>query len=147
MDTRTPPKVAEFDSLAEWKHARALYFKNLPVRDRSPKTIETIREVPVETIREVEVERIVYVDREVPVEVVRTEYLERIEDVEIPSFLFDPLEDFIAAEQMDGETDEATLIRLRREVSNIMALEKDGPLTAIEDVRKRHLTSNIKPGD
>lgn len=147
MDSRTPPHPDEFDSLAEYKHARVLFFKNLVPRDRTPKTIETVREVqvkvPVETIREVEVERIVYVDREV----VRTEYLERIEDVEIPSFLFDPLEDFIANEQEDGETDEDTLIRLRREVSNLMGLEKDGPLTAIEDARKRHLTSNIKPGD
>jgi hypothetical protein len=32
-------------------------------------------------------------------------------------------------------------------VSNLMALEKDGPLTAEEDARKRHLTSNIQPGD
>ena len=147
MDNYAPPHLNEFASLAEWKHARALYFKNLPRRDRTPQTIETVREVPVETVREVEVERIVYVDREVPVEVVRTEYIERIEEVEIPSFLFDPLESFLSEEQREGETNSATLIRLRREVSNLMALEKDGPLTAEEDARKRHLTSNIQPGD
>ena len=139
MDNYAPPHLDEFASLAEWKHARALFFQNLTARDRTFQTIETVREV--------EVERIVYVDREVPVEVVRTEYVERIEEVEIPSFLFDPLESFLSEEQREGETDSATLIRLRREVSNLMALEKDGPLTAEEDARKRHLTSNIQPGD
>lgn len=144
MDICTPPHLDEFASLAEWKQARALYFKNLP-RSRPPEAGETVREI--QTVREIEVERIVYVDREVPVEVVRTEYIERIEEVEIPSFLFDPLESFLSEEQREGETDSATLIRLRREVSNLMALEKDGPLTAEEDARKRHLTSNIQPGD
>lgn len=133
MEIRTPPRVDEFASLAEWKHARALYFKNLPRRERGVKVIETVRTEYVDRIVEVEVERII----EAPPA-----------DVHIPDFLrYDPLEAFLADEQREGETDEATLQRLRREVSNLMALEKDGPLTPDEADRKAYLTANIKPGD
>jgi hypothetical protein len=139
MEIRTPPRVDEYASLAEWKHARALYFKNLPRRDRTPRVIETVRTEYVDRIVEVEVERIVEVERLIEAAPV---------DVPIPDFLrYDPLQVFLADEQVEGETDEATLQRLRREVSNLMALEKDGPLTPAEADRKAYLTANIKPGD
>lgn len=135
MEIRTPPRVDEFASLAEWKQARTLYFKNLPRRERGTKTIE--------------VEKIVYVDKVVEVERVVERLIEAAPvEVQIPDFLrYDPLEAFLADEQIEGETDEATLGRLRREVSNLMALEKDGPLTPAEADRKAYLTANIKPGD
>ena len=146
MEIRTPPRVDEFASLAEWKQARALYFKNLPRRDRTPKVIETVRtetverlvEVPVEVIREVEVEKIVYVDR--VVEAAPAE-------VPIPEFLrYDPLGEFIQNEQRDGETDEQTLQRLRDELLDYLNLEAGGVgLTAAEEARKRLLSANIKP--
>lgn len=151
MEIRTPPRVDDFASLAEWKQARALYFKNLPRRDRTPRTIETVRteqvevvrevervvEVPVEVIREVEVEKIVYVDRFVEPEPV---------EVPIPEFLrYNPLTEFIATEQREGETDEGTLQRLRNELLDLLTLEHGGSLTTVEEARKRHLSANIKP--
>ncbi len=137
MEIMTPPRVDEYASLAEWKHARALYFKNLPRRDRTSRVIETVRTEYVDRI--VEVERIVEIERLIEAPPV---------DVQIPDFLrYDPLEVFLADEQVEGETDETTLTRLRREVSNLMALEKDGPLTPAEADRKAYLTANIKPGD
>ena len=152
MDIRTPPRVDEYASLAEWKQARALYFKNLPRRDRTPRVIEMVRTETVETIREVEVERLVYVDREVrvevPVEVVR-EVIREVEaapvDVPIPDFLrYDPLSEFIANERRDEETDEATLGRLRSEIVDLLALQRDGGLAATEEARLRYLTGHIK---
>lgn len=150
MEIRTPPRVDEFASLAEWKQARALYFKNLARRDRTPKVIETVRtetverlvEVPVEVIREVEVEKIVYVDREVIREVEAAPA-----EVPIPEFLrYDPLGEFIQNEQRDGETDEQTLQRLRDELLDYLNLEAGGVgLTAGEEARKRLLSANIKP--
>jgi hypothetical protein len=131
MEIMTPPRFEEFETTAEWKVARAHYFKNLPRREREQKVIETVRTEYVDRI--VEVERIV---EAAPV------------DVQIPDFLrYDPLQVFLADEQVEGETDETTLTRLRREVSNLMALEKDGPLTPAEADRKAYLTANIKPGD
>lgn len=157
MDSRTPPHLDEFASLAEWKHARALFFKNLPVRDRTPRTVEVVRtetvEVPVETIREVEVvkevERIVYVDREV--EVIREvpavlAPMEPMDEPAIPDFLrYDPLSEFIQVEQREGESDGQTLQRLRDELLDLLTLELAGSLTAAEEARKRHLSANIKP--
>ena len=149
MEIRTPPRVDEYASLAEWKQARALYFKNLPRRDRTPKVIETVRtetverlvEVPVEVIREVEVEKIVYVDREVIREVEAAPA-----DVPIPEFLrYDPLAEFVQAEQREGETDEQTLQRLRDELLDLLTLELGDGLTPVEEARKRHLSANIKP--
>jgi hypothetical protein len=140
MEKNRPPHLNDYATLGEWKHVRADYFANLPQRDRTPKVIRTVR---TETV-EVPVDRIVYVDREV----VKTEYVDRIEEVEIPEFLrYNPLDAFIANEQADGETDEATLDRLRRELTNLFQLEKGGPLEPAEEARKRHLTSNIKAGD
>lgn len=159
MDIRTPPRVDEYASLAEWKQARALYFKNLPRRDRTPREVvrtETV-EVPVEVVRvetverivnvPVEVERIVYVDREVRVEVPVELEPEPGDDVEIPDFLrYDPLREFIMTEQREGETDEATLQRLRDELLNYLSLESAGAhLSDYEEVRKRVLSANIKP--
>lgn len=153
MDTRTPPHLDEYASLAEWKQARALYFKNLPRRDRTPRTIETVRTETVEVEREVirEVERIV----EVPVEVERIVYVDRevireVEaapaDVPIPDFLrYDPLAEFVQTEQRDGETDEQTLQRLRDELLDLLTLELGDGLTPVEEARKRHLSANIKP--
>jgi hypothetical protein len=139
MEIRTPPHLDECASLAEWKQARALYFKNLPRRERGVRVIETVRTEYVDRVVEVEVERIVEVERLIEAPPV---------DVPIPDFLrYDPLDAFIADEQREGETDEVTLQRLRREVSNLMALEKDGPLTPDEAERKAYLTANIKPGD
>ena len=155
MEIRTPPRVDEFASLAEWKQARALYFKNLPRRDRTPKVIETVRtetveverevireverivEVPVEVVREVEVEKIVYVDRVVEAAPV---------DVPIPDFLrYDPLAEFVQTEQRDGETDEQTLQRLRDELLDLLTIEAGDGLKPAEEARKRHLSANIKP--
>lgn len=145
MEIRTPPRVDEYASLAEWKQARALYFKNLPRRDRPPKVIETVRtervEVPVEVVREVEVvkevEKIVYVDRVVEAAPA---------DVPIPEFLrYDPLAEFVQAEQREGETDEQTLQRLRDELLDLLTLELGDGLTPVEEARKRHLSANIKP--
>jgi tRNA A-37 threonylcarbamoyl transferase component Bud32 len=137
MEIMTPPRFEEFETTAEWKVARARYFKDLPRREREQKVIETVRTEYVDRI--VEVERIVEIERLIEAAPV---------DVPIPDFLrYDPLQVFLADEQVEGETDEATLTRLRREVSNLMALEKDGPLTPAEADRKAYLTANIKPGD
>jgi hypothetical protein len=141
MDKRIPPKLENGPGLAASKQARADFFANLPRRDRAPKIIE----VPVETIREVE--RIVHV--EVPVEVVRTEYVDRYIDppaqVEVPDFLrYDPLSEFLANEAAPGETDEATLDRLRAEIADLFALQRGDRLSESEDDRLRYLTSHIK---
>jgi hypothetical protein len=143
MEIRTPPRVDDFASLAEWKQARTLYFKNLPRRDRTRKVVEVevireverVVEVPVETVREVE--RVVYVDR--VIEAAPAE-------VEMPDFLkYDPLTEFIATEQREGETDEATLQRLRDELLDYFSLERGDGLTAAEADRKRYLSSHITP--
>lgn len=155
MEIRTPPRPDEFASLAEWKHARALYFKNLVPRDRTPKVVEVVRtetvEVPVEVVRTetVEVEKIVYVDREV--EVIREvpavlAPMEPMDEPAIPDFLrYDPLAEFIQVEQRDGESDGQTLQRLRDELLDLLTLEHGGSLTSVEEARKRHLSANIKP--
>lgn len=147
MDSRTPPKLVNGPGLAASKQARADFFALLQRRDRTPKTVEVVREVeverivhvevPVEVVREVEVEKIVYVDR--PVEAAPA-------DVQIPEFLrYDPLSEFLANEQAAGESDEATLTRLRVEIVELLALQRDGGLTAEEEARLRYLTAHIKP--
>ena len=143
MEIMTPPRFEEFETTTEWKVARADYFKNLPRREREQKLIETVRTEYVDRI--VQVERVV----EVEVERIVERLIEAAPvDVPIPDFLrYDPLQVFLADEQVEGETDNTTLQRLRREVSNLMALEKDGPLTPAEADRKAYLTANIKPGD
>lgn len=144
MDIRIPPHLDEFASLAEWKHARALYFKNLTRRDRTPKTIERLVEVPVETIREVEVERIVYVDREVSVD----RFVEIYSDpeiIEIPRFLApDPIVEFIEAERYDHESFEAARARLWLRLEILLNRAKDGPLSDMDEADKRTLTSGLK---
>jgi len=78
-----------------------------------------------------EVERIVHVD--VPAE------------VEIPDFLrYDPLSEFLANEAKPGETDEATLDRLRAEIADLFALQRGDRLSESEGERLRYLTSHIK---
>lgn len=147
MEIRTPPHPDEFASLAEWKHARALYFKNLVPRDRTPKVVEVVRTETVEV--PVEIEKIVYVDREV--EVIREvpavlAPMEPMDEPAIPDFLrYDPLAEFIQIEQRDGESDGQTLQRLRDELLDLLTLEHGGSLTATEEARKRHLSANIKP--
>lgn len=68
-------------------------------------------------------------------------------DVTIPDFLrYDPLAEFLANEQRDGETDEITLQRLRDELLDYLTIEAGGGgLTAPEEARKRLLSANIKP--
>lgn len=161
MDSRIPPKLVNGPGLAASKQARADFFARLQRRDRTPRTVEVERlvEVPVETIREVEVERLVHV--EVPVEVERVVYVDRevirevpavlaplepMDEPAIPDFLrYDPLSEFIQIEQREGESDEQTLQRLRDELLDLLTLEHGGPLTAVEEARKRHLSANIKP--
>jgi septum formation topological specificity factor MinE len=148
MDIRTPPHVDEYASLAEWKQARADFFARLQRRDRTPKMVETVRTEYVDR----EVERVVHV--EVPVEVEKIVYVDRevireVEaapvDVPIPDFLrYDPLSEFIANERRDEETDEATLGRLRSEIVDLLALQRDGGLAATEEARLRYLTGHIK---
>lgn len=135
METRTPPKLTPGSGLAASKQARADYFANLPRRDRSPKTVERIvyvdREVEVERVVHVEVEKIV----EVPVEA----------EPQIPDFLrYDPLSEFLANEAKPGETDEATLDRLRAEIADLFALQRGDRLSESEADRLRYLTSHIK---
>lgn len=156
MDTRTPPKLTDFPSLAEGKQARALFFKNLPRRDRTPRVVEVVRtetvEVPVEVVRTetVEVEKIVYVDREVevPVEVERVVYVDRevIRETQPEGQVldFDPLSEFLARERREDETDEAALARLRDEIVDLLALQRDGGLAPAEEGRLRYLTGHIK---
>jgi hypothetical protein len=145
METRTPPKLTPGSGLAASKQARADYFANLPRRDRSPKVIEKTVEVPVE------VERIVYVDREVEVERIVHVEVEKIVEVpieaepQIPDFLrYDPLSEFLANEAKPGETDEATLDRLRAEIADLFALQRGDRLSETEADRLRYLTSHIK---
>jgi hypothetical protein len=131
MEIRTPPRFEDFASVSEWKQARAYYFKNLPRRDRTPKTIE----------------RLVYVDREVEVirEVERIVHVDVPAEVEIPDFLrYDPLSEFLANEAKPGETDEATLDRLRAEIADLFALQRGDRLSDSEGERLRYLTSHIK---
>jgi hypothetical protein len=131
MEIRTPPRFEDFASVSEWKQARAHFFRTLERRDRTPRTVEKVVYVDreVEVIREVE--RIVHVD--VPAE------------VEIPDFLrYDPLSEFLANEAKPGETDEATLDRLRAEIADLFALQRGDRLSESEGERLRYLTSHIK---
>jgi hypothetical protein len=129
MEIRTPPRFEDFASVSEWKQARAHFFRTLKPRDRAPRVVEKI----VEVIREVEVERVVHVDRIVEAE------------PQIPDFLrFDPLSEFLANEAKPGETDEATLDRLRAEIADLFALQRGDRLSESEGERLRYLTSHIK---
>ena len=127
MEIRTPPRFEDFASVSEWKQARAHFFRTLERRDRTPRTIE----------------RVVYVDREVEVE--RIVHVEVPAEVEIPDFLrYDPLSEFLANEAKPGETDEATLDRLRAEIADLFALQRGDRLSESEGERLRYLTSHIK---
>lgn len=129
MEIRTPPRFEDFASVSEWKQARAHFFRNLTRRERGPKVVEKI----VEVIREVEVERVVHVDRFVEAE------------PQIPDFLrYDPLSEFLANEAKPGETDEATLDRLRAEIADLLAVQRGDKLSESEGERLRFLTSHIK---
>jgi hypothetical protein len=151
MDNLAPPRLEDCASLAEWKQARADFFAR--PRQRRREVVEKIVEVPVEVERivHVEVEKRVEVPVEVlrEVEVVRTEYVDRYIDppaqVEVPDFLrYDPLSEFLANEAAPGETDEATLDRLRAEIADLFALQRGDRLSESEDDRLRYLTSHIK---
>ena len=135
MDTFQPPLRDSFATTAEWGMARAIWFKEnrKPRRKPEPQIIE--REV-VRT-EYVEVEKIVEVERIVEVQV----------EAEGQTTSFDPLSEFLANERDEGESDAATLARLRAELTVLFQLEKSGPLEPVEEARKRYLTSNIKAGD
>lgn len=137
METRTPPSLAEYlaagRTRAEWGHDRLLWWKTLPKRERKARVEYVDREVIVERVVEVPVET--FVDR----------YVEGPAEIEIPEHMrFDPLGEFIANEQREGETDDATLNRLRAEVVDLFALQRDGDLAPKEEARLRYLTGHIK---
>ena len=127
-----PPARSEFPAGrpgdALWGQARHVWFKE----NRKP------RQKPEPQI----IER----------EVVRTEYVEveKIVEVRVPveaegsNIDFDPLGEFIANERKEGETDELTLSRLREEIVDLLALQRDSGLAPAEEARLRYLTGHIK---
>jgi len=134
MDTLTPPQREDFETTHSWGKARKAWFANLPRHTQAvpePVIIETVR--------------IEYVDRILETE--RT-VLPEIEEIAIPDFLrFDPLEELLAEEQREGETNEATIRRLRQDIADLLAIQRDDTLTAAEGERLRYLSSKINPGE
>ncbi len=84
---------------------------------------------------------VIYVDREVIVD----RYLDAPAEIQMPDFMrYDPLSEFLANEANPGETDEATLARLRAEIVELFGLQRDGDMSADEHERLRHLTAHIQ---
>jgi len=140
MDTLTPPHREDFETTHSWGKARKAWFANLPRHTQA-----VPEPVIIETVRIEYVDRTEYVDRILETE--RT-VLPEIEEIAIPDFLrFDPLEELLAEEQREGETNEATIRRLRQDIANLLAIQRDDTLTAAEGERLRYLSSKINPGE
>jgi hypothetical protein len=86
---------------------------------------------------------VVYI--EVEKEVIVDRYLDAPADIQMPDFMrYDPLSEFLANEANPGETDEATLARLRAEIVELFAMQRDGDMAPDEHERLRHLTAHIQ---